>query len=591
MRPLSDSIDQLRTNAQQWEAFSTEGHCVVLAPPGSGKTKLLATRMAHDLATKIPKPHGAACVTLTNAAAAELRERTDTLGVRDRSNVFVGTVHSFALNAVVVPFATLVGRPELMQIRIASQLEEDTEFQSAVDSVYGTNTHQAKYVRSTIDFNRKRFATDEDWGKAGPHIREVANRYLNNLHQRGLVDFNELIEIAVDFVEHHSTTRAALTAKYPHFYVDEYQDLAPGLDRLVKALCFDYYRAAELFAVGDPDQAVFGFTGTRPELLNQLAQRTGVHPVTLQRNYRCGQEIVRIAHAMKHSKTPVVGNHDGGQVTVTQCRDGFAAQCAHAADRVSAIAQSGMPLHEIVIICPTNAQCDIAARVFRQRGIPVSFRNTDHYRLTQVTSFIEGCAAWAALGHESSNYRLADLLRQWRSILGQRAERCDDIALTGLLMDFAERGSEPAHQLASELHSAGLAAALKRPSLAPDAIEAAKMRVALATGSLRDLTVRGLADHARKTDRVEITTMNSSKGLEFDIVMILGMDQKRVPDFRSLDSAEKMAEERRKLYVSLTRARHEVHVYYSGFVEWRNRNERAGPSMFLNEAGLLQALT
>lgn len=586
MKPLSASIDELRNNDHQWQAFTTEGHCVVLAPPGSGKTKLLATRMAYDLMNRIPRPHGAACVTLTNAAAAELRERIDALGLRDRANLFVGTVHSFALNAIIVPFATLVGRTDLTRVAIASSTEEKAAFQAAIDNVYGSD-YESRYVQSTIDINRRRFASDEDWAKAGANIREVANRYLDNLHQQGLIDFTELIQIAVDFVEQHRTIRTALTAKYPHLYVDEYQDLAPGLDRLVKALCFDYYNAAELFAVGDPDQAVFGFTGTRPELLVELGQRSDVQDITLQRNYRCGHEIIRIANGMKHSDSHVVGNHDGGEVTVTRCPQGFAAQCTHAAARVSAATEDGTPLHEIVIICPTNAQCITAVEVFRQQGIPVSYRNTDHYRATQVTSFIERCAAWATLGHEGSHYRLGDLLRQWRLILGPRSERRTDIALTELLMNFANRGGDSASQLLEELHSIGLTAALARPALAADAIEATKMKLAVTAGPLRNLTVRDLADYARKTDRVEITTMSSSKGLEFDVVAILGMDQKRVPFFSSLDDPEKMAEERRKFYVSLTRARHEVHIYYSGFVEWKRNNDYAGPSMFLTEIGLV----
>jgi DNA helicase-2/ATP-dependent DNA helicase PcrA len=79
---------------------------------------------------------------------------------------------------------------------------------------------------------------------------------------------------------------------------------------------------------------------------------------------------------------------------------------------VQEVTQHGTPLHEIVAICPTNEQCETAANTFRQYAIPAFFRNNDHYRVTLVTSFIEGCAAWATLGRERSNYRLGSLLRQ-----------------------------------------------------------------------------------------------------------------------------------------------------------------------------------
>ena len=114
------------------------------------------------------------------------------------------------------------------------------------------------------------------------------------------------------------------------------------------------------------------------------------------------------------------------------------------------------------------------------------------------------------------------------------------------------------------------------------------MRTALTTGRLLHLTIEDLAARASKIDRVEVTTMTSSKGLEFDVVHMLGADQGRIPFFASLSKPDELAEERRKFYVSLTRARDEVHIYYSGFVEWATgRVSNEGPSMFLREVGLL----
>jgi DNA helicase-2/ATP-dependent DNA helicase PcrA len=134
----------------------------------------------------------------------------------------------------------------------------------------------------------------------------------------------------------------------------------------------------------------------------------------------------------------------------------------------------------------------------------------------------------------------------------------------------------------------GLDVALRRGAQADDALNVTAMTAALADGRLADLSVEDLADRSLRTDRVEVTTMTSSKGLEFDIVVILGLDQGRMPFFKSLTNAEELAEDRRKFYVSLTRARDEVHLYYSGFVEWSTGTiRRDGPCMFLYEIGLL----
>lgn len=587
MTALTASMRELSTNPDQWAALGTEGHCVVLAPPGSGKTKLLATRVAYDLVNKIPEPHGAACVTLTNPAADELRDRVAALGVTSRPSLFIGTLHSFVLTRVVVPFAAFVGRPELAHVSIASPTDQTRAFEIAMDGA-GIDRWDRRNVPSTVSYHRRRFSTAEEWARSGEQIRDVARRYIADLHGRGMIDFDELIEIGVDLVESHQQIRRVLNARHPHIYVDEYQDLAPGLDRLVKALCFDYVTGSELFAVGDPDQAILAFTGARPELLTELAARPGVTAVHLQRNYRCGQEIIRIAQFVKHGKAQVIADRAGGAVTEQHCPGGFAEQCAAAAARIAEDQQRGVALHDIVIICPANEQCETVTDVLRRRGIPAFFRNTSDYRMTAATAFAEGCAAWACHGRERSGYRLGSLLRQWRSLHGSAWRRERDAELTALLLDWRLRGTEPARTFLADLQTVGLDVALRRTTRADDALNIAAMTNALTDGRLAELSANDLADRALRTDRVEVTTMTSSKGLEFDIVIILGLDQGRLPFFKSLTNSEELAEDRRKFYVSLTRARDEVHIYYSGFVEWSTGTIRQeGPSMFLREIGLL----
>lgn len=148
MSALAKAREQLRTNERQWQAFVTEGHCVVLAPPGSGKTKLLTTRLANDLVTRIKRPHGAACITLTNAAADELERRLEALGVERRSTLFVGTVHSFALTRIVLPFAAVGGYPELANPRIASDRQVKAALDEAVSDFYRDG--EGRFVDSTV---------------------------------------------------------------------------------------------------------------------------------------------------------------------------------------------------------------------------------------------------------------------------------------------------------------------------------------------------------------------------------------------------------------------------------------------------------
>jgi DNA helicase-2/ATP-dependent DNA helicase PcrA len=586
MSALMESMNDLRRNCRQWKAFTAEGNCVVLAPPGSGKTKLLTTRLAYDLSNKIAKPQGAACITLTNAASGDLKRRVEELGVERRANLFVGTVHGFALGKIIEPFASVVGRPELERISIASTAQCDQVLADVIDAVFrGEDTRS---VPSTIRVNRQRLATDEDWARSGNKVREAALLYEERLHSQGLHDFPELVAIAVDMVEKHETVRRMLVGQYPCLYVDEYQDLAPGLDRLVRALCFDYRVSADLFAVGDPDQAVYAWTGARPELLSELSRHADVQPVELDHNYRCGEEIIRIANLMRIGRPPIVGEqqHDG-RVSALRCPGGVADQYRHVVNQVRESVVNGVPLHEIAVLAPQRQQCEAVCGVLRDSGFPAFFRG-DAYRLTTVTGLFEASAAWATSGRETSHYRLGGLLRIWRTILGERWERKDDVALTNLLMDAANRATDPAASFVTAVLDCGLRRALKRASLAEEALEVERMIQALSEGELRGLTVRQLAERALKWDRVEVTTMTSSKGLEFDVVLLLAADEQSIPSYLSLNDPQQLEEDRRKFYVSITRARSEVMILYSGFVVTRySRRIDTAPSRFLREIGLV----
>ncbi|MFE5477920.1 ATP-dependent helicase [Nocardia sp. NPDC056541] len=580
MNALSESIKDLRTNKRQWEAFSTEGHCVVLAPPGSGKTKLLTTRMAYDLANNIHRPHGAACITLTNAAADELRRRVERLGIEGRLNLFIGTVHSFILRRIIEPFAMAVGRPDLADITIASKQTCDSLLREAISEVFPHT--DARLVKSTIEFNRQRMASDEEWSRAGIQVLDAANVYENKLAQRNLHDFSGIIATAVHLVEEYPAIRRILTSQYPRLYIDEYQDLAPGLDRMVKALCFDYVNSSDIFAVGDPDQALFGFTGTRPELLNELASRSDIARVELTHNYRCGTEIIRVANLMRAGRSPITGDRAGGRATAIQCPGGLPDQYRHVIEAANDARRRGVPLHEIAVLCATRAHCLEVTSSLRKAGTSAFFRDTSEYRLTTVTGFIEAASAWAVLGRELSGYRLGDLLRRWRLILGARWTRAHNSTLTKFLMDCAARANEQAIVVVSELTTFGLEDALKRVALAEDALEVERM-----SETIQGLSLIELAERARKTDRVEVTTMTSSKGLEFDVVFIVGADEQNMPSYLS-KTASQLAEDRRKFYVSITRARDELRIFYSRFVITNNgRRINVEPSRYLKEVHLI----
>lgn len=579
MTALDIAREELATNDRQWQAFNADGHCVVLAPPGSGKTKLLTTRLAQDLLIRIPKPHGAACITLTNAAADELQHRLDALGIERRSTLFIGTVHGFALTRIVLPFASVCGYPELVDPRIASERQVGAALDQAISEFYSEGDR--RYVDSTV-LRLRKMMNDEAWAEAGGQLAEVHERFEELLHDQGLVDFDDIIIRAVELVERHEFVRRALVARYPHLYVDEYQDLAPGLDRLVRALCFDYSANAELFAVGDPFQSIYGWTGSRPELLHELGERSDVELVELDINYRSGNELIRISSEALGQVREIRGLREGGTVHGHLIKEGFDAQLEAVAELIQTYNADGTVCDQIAVLCHSNAECLRAADALREAGVPAYVRDNDEYRLTPATLMVEALAAWAVLPHGQSGHRLGDLLRRWRAYVPKV-----DVLLVQLLTDWRELGEQPAVAFLDQLRELGLGRALTNPARADDAIEVAKMRRSLTEGKLADLTLSGLAERARALNRVHVTTMSSSKGLEFDVVMMVGMEDGKIPFWNA--TASEIEEDRRKFYVSLTRARESVHIFFSGWFQWRpgGRVNEEGPSRFVLELGLV----
>ncbi len=568
MTALTDAVAELRENAEQWEAFETDGDCVVLAPPGSGKTKLLTVRLVWDLRERIPEPHGAACITYTNAAAGELVRRTTELGAPRRSNLFIGTVHAFALRAIIGPYARLAGRGHVADAEIAGDDEIDACYRQAEDEFFAPGESRTG-VRHTVGLRRKHLNYDpEDVGLGGERLLRVARRWEAVLAERGLIDFDDLVRHAVEIVEGHGWIRRVLAARFPRLYLDEYQDLAPGLDRLVRALCFDQTADAEMFAVGDADQSIMGFNGSRPELLLCLADLVGVHTVRLRTNYRSGGAIIQAALRALREERSIEWLDEGGEVQLYECPEHPRQQFEQLVDLIETERADGTPLAEIAVLCPNKWWKADAAVALKDAEIPAFVRG-EEYRETPTTALIESMAAWASQPRGESGFRLGDLLRRWRMLLGVRADLAVDSALVSRLVE--EGDDSRAGAFAAEVSALGLRRAIECTRRDDEVGELDKMIQALTTGALRDLTLSELGKRAHAPGQVRVSTIHAGKGLEFEVVFVLGLDEGVFPSYYVRTPAE-VAEARRAFYVSITRAKRRVNLLYTGFrvTQWGN---------------------
>lgn len=583
MSALAEARRRLRENAKQWSAFTAEGHCLVLAPPGSGKTELITARLAQDFVDVIPAPYGAACITYSNAAAGELRRRLSSLGVPRRSNLFVGTVHSFALNEVIRPFAHLFDEPAMAKSPIATKEQRDELFDRAVSAVYRED-EQLFGLRSTMDRRRRQVSfLGEDPLYGGERVAEMTRLYEEQLAAAGLIDFDGIVSAAVRLVREHRAVRQVLAARYPKVFVDEYQDLGPGLHALVKSICFDESSGSTLFAVADPNQCIYMFGGADPALLEELTDRCDVTEVSLRLNYRSAGEIISRARALIPEGVDVEGRREGGLVKSHQVDGGVEGQ-AHAVLPMIAGALEYSRPEEVAVLCLSNKDCVTAATVIEQE-YPVFVRREDDYPSSSVTQFLEGAAAWAVAERGTSGVAVRDLLARWRRLLRGAWTKARDAALLGVLLD-PEWSFRPAAEFVEAVVALGLASALDaNREQREDADALAAMRSSVVSGVSAGLSTADLGDRAVARNRIHVLTMHGSKGLEFDVVFLLGLEFPRLPRYRA--QAWERLQQRRTFYVAVTRARYEVHLLYTGWmINRQGRRWDHGPSPYIEEMGL-----
>lgn len=590
-----EAAADLKRNKRQWAAYESEANCIVLAGPGSGKTKVLTTKLARMLSEDVSAPRGIVCVTYSSECARELTRRLARLGVRNHRNVFVGTVHSFCLKAIVLPYAHLAGIPIPNPLIVATNAVKDRAFSDALAQVISADENPA-YWRTRCEAYRRTFLDRQSaaWrGKDGDASR-VVERYEQILHDGGAIDFDDMMLLGLRLVEGFPWVRKAIRSRYPIVVIDEYQDLGVPLHRLVLSLCFhEAERNSRLFAVGDPDQSIYGFAGAQPELLRKLSERSDVEAVRLQLNYRSRSEIVRGGEAALGEKRDYKSaSGDGGIIEFHKCPNGLAEQAETVCKRlIPSVLESGAAraVGEIAVLYSTKDIGDYIASAANDASLPfIRVDQNAAYPKTPLTRWLEDCAAWCAGGWATGEPPLSDLLRRWIGFNSRLGAPSEELVCRRKLVRFLfdhRDGDIPLRKWLDAIDGAVVGEMLKgEPQLQEDHAVFTKLKVVSAKdGAIGRWTVGIFGGQGGSPDNLNLLTLHSSKGLEFDVVFMLGMDEGIEPPFW-IKAEEGVSERRRLFFVGFTRARNEVHMMYSGWtLTKRGYRRNDGPSRFLIE--------
>lgn len=576
------AVEDLRLNKGQWDAYESQGNCVVLAGPGSGKTKTLTLKLARMLMEDVQAPRGLACITYNNECARELEERLGALGVEPGGRVFIGTVHSFSLTQIILPYAKVaqMGLPD--DFKVASRSEQRAALERAFfQTIGGPENPQSwdlpmnRYRKSILD------RTGREWKERDPQLAQLVETFETELRKVGRIDFDDMPLLAIRSLQQHNWLRKALYAKYPILVVDEYQDLGLALHQMVMELCFN--TGIRLFAVGDVDQSIYGFTGASPELLQELSERDDVETIRLRLNYRCGSRIVTAStYALGEERDYEAARGTGeGTVYFHPQNETYPTQAAFLCSTLLPEIRARLPqlkLGDIAVLYPAAFIGDHVAEAAQTAGLSIlrSDGNALYPRGSRLMRWLEQCAEWCCGGWRSGLPRFGRITSEGQRLFAEvlsteNARLVFQQRLIDVLWGQRSESVLLARWL-QNLYDVLISDLAKACRTMEDDVETLIAFIGRCLdGDCQAMTISQFAGQGTGLDSLNLSTLHSSKGREFSIVIMFGIDAGRLP--RRNSTRRELVESRRLFYVGLTRAKTEVHMMFSA------RN----PSQFISE--------
>ncbi len=615
---------------QQKAVTASDGPVLVLAGPGSGKTRVLTHRIAWLVTERDVAPWRIMAVTFTNKAAREMRERLEKLlGSSRARSLTLGTFHAACARILRREHeAAGISRDYVIfdaddQLRLIKQIFKEMDLDKEL--------YRPQAVRSAISRAKNEMIPPDLYTTGtyrGEVIKRIYERYQALLAANSGLDFDDLLLVTVQTFQKNPDVLSKYQERYRYVLVDEFQDTNQVQYTLLQQLAA---RRRNLFCVADEDQAIYGWRGADYRNIRRFQDdNPDLATILLEQNYRSTQTILDAAHAViahnrnRTDKSLFTQRGRGSKITVHEAYDPRE-EARYVVETITRLTSAGTRPGDFAVMYRTNAQSRALEEAFINAGMPyrlvgatrfyarreikdlIAFLRLTHNpsegvsmaRVINVPPRAIGKKTVAALEREAARRGVSvyDVLHAPPDELGTRARRALASFLEMLAGWVAAREQLTVAQLIDRvLEDTRYSAYLRDGSDEGEDRWANVLELRNVAADYQELSLADfLADVAlvsdvdnmdAGTDAPTLLTLHSAKGLEFPIVFIVGLEEGMLPHSRSLDDPEQMAEERRLMYVGLTRAKERLFLSHVFARTSYGESEYPDPSRFLDDIPL-----
>ncbi len=632
MQPEFDEILANLTESQREAVLHMDGPLLVLAGPGSGKTRVITCRIAHLLHQGVPASQILA-ITFTNKAAGEMRERVEKMLPGNR--VWISTFHSLGVR-LLKQYADRLGLDR--NFTIYDQADRVRVIKTVLEAAQIDNVRfSPESIQGAISKAKNQLILPNQYEKqASDYFKQVVAQvypaYEKKMRDVNALDFDDLLLWPALAMKNDVELRAELDARFRYVLIDEYQDTNKAQYGIARGLTIDH---PNLCVVGDPDQSIYRFRGSDIRNIVEFEEDyPNARVITLGENFRSTKAILRVADHLiannvnRKPKELYTANKDGAKVGVLLCETGLE-EADQIVARISEAVKSGKRhFRDFAILMRLNALSRSFETAFVRQRVPfqivrgVAFferkENRDVLAYLRLLlnpkddmSFLRAVnEPPRGIGKTSLEHLQSYAGPREMSLLSAAAEVDKIPAIKGKaaagLKDFAKMMAElrgalnatPDEVMRQVIDRSGYRKMLATSSDKEDEQRLANVEelVTAAHQFHTEDNSRTIADFIEnvtlasdldgwdeKQDCVAVMTLHAAKGLEFPVVYIIGVENGILPHERSLNDEAEFEEERRLTFVGMTRAQEELYLSYARMREFRGRTLYTIPSDFLNE--------